>query len=144
MEQSRETPRVRIARQAFADLAAHARDELPNECCGLLVGRPGEILRAVRAQNRRRSPTRYLVDPRDHFQAIHAARAEGLAVVGAYHSHPTAPAVPSARDLAEAHDRAYVHLIVSLAGAGDTRGFRFTGSAFEPVSLEVVEPRQPG
>jgi proteasome lid subunit RPN8/RPN11 len=140
MEKSPGTsPVVRIARQALVDLRAHARAELPNECCGLLVGDAGEIVRAVRARNQRASPTRYLVDPEDHFGAIRAARREGLAVVGAYHSHPSGPPVPSVRDRAEAHDRSYVYVIVSLAGTGDTRAFRFSGSEFEPVELEVVE-----
>ena len=135
METPRGTPVMQIKRPTLADLRAHARAERPHECCGLLIGDDRSIVCAVRARNRRKSPTRYLVDPRDHFRAIRAARAEGLAVVGAYHSHPSGPAVPSKRDLAEAHDRSYVYVIVSLAGRGDTRGFRFNGSAFEPVEL---------
>ena len=136
-------PRVMwIARRALADMRAHARAERPNECCGLLIGDARRIVRAVRARNRRKSPTRYLIDPRDHFRAIHAAREEGLAVVGAYHSHPSGPAIPSTRDLAEAHDRSYLHVIVSLAGRGETRGFRLADSSFEPVELQVGGPRR--
>jgi proteasome lid subunit RPN8/RPN11 len=141
-EKSSGAPVVRIARGALADMRAHARAELPNECCGLLVGDAAGVVRSIRARNRRKSPTRYLIDPRDHFSAIRAARAAGLAVIGAYHSHPSGPAVPSMRDLAEAHDRSYVYVIVSPAEKGDTRGFRFSGSAFEPVDLEVARPRR--
>jgi proteasome lid subunit RPN8/RPN11 len=96
---------VRIPAAVIADMLAHARAESPNECCGLLVGRRGVVTRAVRARNLEAGPTRYLIDPQDHIDAMKAAREEGLQVVGAYHSHPAHPAgapVPSPSDIAEA------------------------------------------
>lgn len=116
---------------------AHARAELPNECCGLLIGSGDQIARVARARNLRPSPTRYLIDPEDHFAAIRAARAEGLEVVGAYHSHPGAPPVPSATDLAEATDRHHLYVIVSPTAEAppEVRAFRLTGAGFEPVEL---------
>ena len=61
------------------------------------------------------APTRYLIHPVDHFRAIRGARADGLEVVGAYHSHPASAAIPSATDIAEATSGAdFVYLIVSL------------------------------
>ena len=108
----------RTVRDAVID---HARRTLPNECCGLLIGgRAGtdtRITRAWPARNLRRSPTRYLIDPADHFAAIRAARGAGLAVVGAYHSHPASPPSPSATDTREADDTAHVYLIASPAPA---------------------------
>jgi proteasome lid subunit RPN8/RPN11 len=134
--------RVLVPRAVLADLDAHARAERPNECCGLLVGEPGRVRWHVRARNVRASPTRYQIDPRDHFAAIRAAREAGLAVVGAYHSHPTTPAVPSITDLAEAYDRSLVYVIVSLASdelGSDVRGFVVTEDGFEPVELVPVD-----
>ena len=69
---------------------------------GLLVGRRGAVERAVRARNLEAGPTRYLIDPQDHFAAMKGARAEGRQVIGAYHSHPAGAAVPSPSDIAEA------------------------------------------
>ena len=99
-----------------AAIVAHARDELPNECCGLLLARDGVIVEAVRARNTLASPSAYLLHPEDHFAAIRRARREGLAVAGAYHSHPRSPAVPSPRDIAEAHDPDLLYVIVSPEG----------------------------
>lgn len=122
----------------LAELDAHARAERPNECCGLLLGRDDRVTRSVRTRNLRASPTRYLIDPQDHFAAIRAARREGLRVVGAYHSHPASPPVPSMTDLAEAIDRELVYVIVS-PGPGDTgsetRAFVVTDEGFDPVDL---------
>jgi proteasome lid subunit RPN8/RPN11 len=106
---------VRITSSAIQQIIEHARQESPNECCGLLVGLGDHVHRARAAGNLERSPTRYTVDPRDHFAALREARAQGLQVIGAYHSHPASPAEPSASDRAEANDSTFLYLIVSLA-----------------------------
>jgi len=86
------------------------------------------------------SPTTYLVDPADHFAAIRRARAQGRSVVGAYHSHPRSPAIPSPTDVREAHDPDFVYLIVSLADprTPDVRGYRLSAEELVEVQLVVV------
>jgi proteasome lid subunit RPN8/RPN11 len=118
-------------------MIAHARDEAPLECCGLLLGAPGVVEEAVRARNLRRSRTAYLVDPADHFALIRRGRKEGRTIVGAYHSHPRSPAVPSPADLREAQFPEFLYVIVSLADpcAPDVRGYRLTRDAFIPATL---------
>src|SRR3954467_10872025 len=74
---------MKIPQHVIDEMLAHARDEAPNECCGLLVGTRDSIERSIRARNREASPTRYLIDPEDHFAAIHGARTSGQRVVGA-------------------------------------------------------------
>lgn len=139
MGESPGSPVVRIARRALADLRAHARHERPYECCGLLIGGRDEIVEAVAARNDRRSVDRYLINPEDHFSAIRSARAAGLAVIGAYHSHPTTPPMPSRTDLEEARECGFLYVIVSLAGRrAPVRAFRFTGSEFVPVDLKAT------
>jgi proteasome lid subunit RPN8/RPN11 len=102
-------------------MLAHAREASPNECCGLLVGRRGAVESAVRARNLEAGPTRYLIDPQDHFAAMKAARAQGLRVIGAYHSHPAGAPTPSPSDIAEATGGAdFLYVIVSPASGGAT------------------------
>jgi desampylase len=79
-------------------ILAHAAAAAPREACGLLVGRDAVVERAVAARNVAVEPTRYEVAPEDHFTAVRAARSDGLEVIGAYHSHPASPAVPSPTD----------------------------------------------
>ena len=102
------------------------------------MGWPGSVDEARRARNLHASPTRFLIDPHDHFAAIHAARASGRKVVGVYHSHPTSPAHPSAIDMAEAACAEYVHAIVSLGtDPPEVRLFRLAsgGLVEEPMDL---------
>ena len=99
---------------ALDAIVAHAREESPNECCGLLVGAGHVIEDSVRTTNLKSSPTAYLIDPADHFAEIRRARTEGRAILGAYHSHPHSPPVPSRTDVDEAHYPDFVYVIVSL------------------------------
>jgi proteasome lid subunit RPN8/RPN11 len=133
---------VEIRRAVLEAILRHADEERPNECCGLLIGTAGRVERAARARNLHASPTRYQVDPADHFAAIRAARADGLAVVGAYHSHPASPPVPSATDLAEALYPEFLYLIVrppdAERPAGEVRGYRLVDGRFVEVGLAPV------
>jgi proteasome lid subunit RPN8/RPN11 len=96
-------------------MLAHARQEAPRECCGLLVGKGDDVAHSVRARNLDAKATRYLIDPEDHFTAIRRARAASLEVIGAYHSHPSSAPVPSAADIAEANSGPdFLYVIVSL------------------------------
>jgi len=107
-----------------ADILAHARAEAPRECCGLLVGNGDRIERSVRARNLHADPSRYLIDPEDHFATIRVARAEGREVIGAYHSHPAHPSIPSATDIAEAGGGPeFFYVIVSLLD-GEIRAYQ--------------------
>jgi len=132
---------VRLSRAVWQAMAEHARRAMPNECCGLLIGAADRVDRAMAARNLRESPTRYLLDPVDHFAAMKAARADGLAVVGVYHSHPHSPPVPSARDLDEATYPDYLYVIVT-PGVGDdladARGYWISHGRYEPVDLQIA------
>jgi proteasome lid subunit RPN8/RPN11 len=131
---------IRIRHEALEAIIAHARAEAPDECCGMLVGAGTAIDEAAPAKNVSASPTRFLIDPKDHFDTLRAARRDGVEVLGFYHSHPQSPAWPSPRDIAEAAYPDAVYLIVSLAGgAAEARVFRIAGgSVIELPFLSVT------
>ena len=127
-----------ISPETVADMLAHAREDAPRECCGLLIGKDDCVVRSVRAKNLDTQDTRYLIDPTDHFRAIRDARAEGLDVIGAYHSHPSSAPIPSATDIAEANSGAeFLYVIVSLIG-DDVRAYRVDRGAFTPYPLPLT------
>ena len=66
------------------------------------------------------------------------ARADGLEVVGAYHSHPASAAIPSATDIAEATSGAdFVYLIVSLVDE-DVRAYRIDEGTAVRIPLQAA------
>lgn len=122
------------------------------ECCGLLIGTPAGIESVHRAENVRESPMRYLVRPDDHFRAIRLARARGLEVIGAYHSHPSGRPRPSATDRDEAQGEDFLYVIAGTCrlrrawwhrrrrtsrGAGARRG-RAVRDRSHPRSVQVA------
>ena len=131
---------MKISKAALDAIVAHARESLPGECCGLLIGTPLRIDSARPARNLETGTTRFLIDPRDHFAAVHAARESRRFVVGVYHSHPNTPAAPSPADRAEASYDDYVYLIVSLATEPpDARLYRLEDRVFieEPLLVRT-------
>ena len=129
---------IRIRGAVVADMLEHARVEVPRECCGLLIGARGEVTRSVRARNLDPQPTRFLIDPADHFAAIRGARAEGKEVIGAYHSHPSSAPVPSSTDIAEANGGSnFLYVIVSLVN-DEVRAYDCEDGQFAPVPLSVI------
>ena len=121
-----------------ADMLEHARQEAPRECCGLLIGRRGAISRNVRTRNADTRPTRYLIDPADHFRAIHSARSEGAEVIGAYHSHPASAPWPSPTDISEANSGPeFLYVIVSVMD-GDVRAYRHERRTLTPYPLTLI------
>jgi proteasome lid subunit RPN8/RPN11 len=122
----------RITSAVLDAVAAHARAEAPAECCGMLIGIGASIAEAVPAKNLAGNPARFLIDPKDHIDAMRTARGRGLEVLGFYHSHPHSPAWPSPTDVAEAAYPDAVYLIVSLGNGVDARLFQIArGSAIE-------------
>jgi proteasome lid subunit RPN8/RPN11 len=132
---------LRIRQRVLDEVLAHAREAFPDECCGLIVGTTDVVERAVRARNLLGSPSRYLIDPADHFAAIRMARLDGWSVIGAYHSHPASPPIPSDSDVAEATSPSFAYLIVAPASpeaSGAVRAFHLAPGRIEPIELIPV------
>ena len=130
---------ITIVQRVLDDVSAHADEEAPRECCGVLIGRPDVILESARALNLADGTTRFLLDPRDHIRAMRESRARQMDVVGFYHSHPRSPAYPSRTDVAESGYAGALHLI---AGEGDRgremRLFVIDGASVEECQFQIV------
>jgi proteasome lid subunit RPN8/RPN11/uncharacterized damage-inducible protein DinB len=137
---------VRLPAHVRAALLAHASEEAPRECCGLLVGRGPDIDDAVRSANLDPDPARYRLDPAVHIATNRILRDTGREVVGVYHSHPHSAAVPSPTDWREAHYPGFVWVIVSLAGpqAEAVAAYRLRSDGFELVPIQVTGRVQGG
>jgi proteasome lid subunit RPN8/RPN11 len=131
---------MRIHQSVVNDLVAHAQEEAPNECCGLLVATADAIVQNVRTSNADSSPSRYRVDPEQHFALIRALRGTARYIAGAYHSHPHSGATPSPTDIAEAFDAHLLYVIVSLQEVDrpDVRGFWIQNGNFVEIPLVRV------
>jgi proteasome lid subunit RPN8/RPN11 len=137
--------RFLLPRAILEAMIAQARAEVPNECCGLLAGKPGEATCRIEQHfpltNAAASPVRYDAEPRDLLRASKAMRAVGLDIVAIYHSHPTAPALPSRVDRVRNYSEDVPNFIISLMGAEPiVRGWWLTAEDSRETDWEILEP----
>jgi proteasome lid subunit RPN8/RPN11 len=129
---------MRISRQIHEELLAHAREDAPNECCGLIGGNNGVARTVYRARNAEASPLRYNLDPQDQFRIMTEMDERGEELSAIYHSHTASPAYPSQTDINLAAYPEALYLIVSLAdGEKDLRGYRIEDGEVTEVDLAV-------
>ncbi len=123
-------------------MVATAIRALPNEGCGLLVGRADEVVEVVASPNVADSARVYEVDPRVLLRTFRDAEARGLEVIGVFHSHTHSAAYPSPTDVAQAPDPSWHYVLVSLADeTSDVRSYRIVEGAIseEELALEGGE-----
>jgi proteasome lid subunit RPN8/RPN11 len=111
---------------AMARLAASAH---PREACGLLLGTPQRIAGLAPSRNLALEADMFEIDTLLHLRLQRTTRA----VVGVWHSHPSGPAVPSARDRAGAWDPALIWLITGPHG---TRAWTLHAGRVDEVPIQ--------
>ena len=84
---------VKLKKEDFQAMAAHAVAHLPEEACGLIAGEKSDT---------------------EQLAAIKDMRKNGLEPLGNWHSHPETPARPSKEDIRLAFDSEASYLIMSL------------------------------
>jgi [CysO sulfur-carrier protein]-S-L-cysteine hydrolase len=144
---------MRVPRHIHESILEHAREEVPNECCGLIGAVDGEARTLYRARNAEASPLRYNLDPQDQIRIMGEMEERGEELGAIYHSHTASPAYPSQTDINLAlMDRredgevvgkepvfpGVVYLIASLAeGEKPLRAFRIDEDGVSEVELAV-------
>jgi len=100
-----------------ADLVHYAKTGYPEEICGLLAGHGEQVLRVIPTDNIASDKQGGFLIPQsafnDHLPKI---RAEGLSLIGFYHSHPNTPPIPSPTDVRELDNGLKLpHVIIGIA-----------------------------
>ena len=133
---------MRIGRELYEQIVAHARVEAPNECCGVVATNgDGSVQRVFPAANKHASPLRFEIDGPDLIRILDAIDEEGLDVGAIYHSHTRTPPEPSQTDVN--HAAAWpgaLWVIVGLAaddGEADVRTWAIEDGRVTQVELVV-------
>jgi len=128
---------MRMSGEQWDALVQHARDDAPNECCGLLWGRDGTVEQMERAENKRNSPYGFELTGATLIKA-NELDDEGYEVA-VYHSHPKSAAEPSQTDINLAQYPHWLWLIVSLAqDEPQVRAWRIADGKVDEERIEVV------
>jgi [CysO sulfur-carrier protein]-S-L-cysteine hydrolase len=139
---------VLISRALLDDLIAHAHEEAPNECCGMVAvgadrSRGAAVAARVhRAVNTAHSPLRFEVDGRELLRTIEEIEDAGLELGAIYHSHTRSAPYPSQTDINFAVGWPGVEwIIVGLADGAEpqVRSYLIDGADVREVGLADSE-----
>ncbi len=136
---------IKIDKQSVDAMIAHARDDLPNECCGILAGQDGQVLKLYRMSNVEASPFRFSMDPLEIARVDTEAGDNDWELLAIYHSHTRSEAYPSDTDVRIAAGTSQLwpdvrYVLVSLmdANAPQVRLFDIRDNVVTEEPLQVI------
>jgi proteasome lid subunit RPN8/RPN11 len=112
-------------------IAAHARDESPNEACGVVVLRDGVAERYVAGRNAAASPYRFELDVAPETWFLEDEGYE-LAV---FHSHLSSPPRPSRTDVENVGLWSGRPYLIYTVRTDELAGWRIADGSIEPLEL---------
>lgn len=134
---------IKMNKEDYERILAHARQEAPVEACGLIGGRKdgGDkyIEKVYILTNVDHAEEHFTLDPKEQLAAVKDMRANGLVPLGNWHSHPVSPSRPSEEDKRLAYDSSASYLILSLmdSDAPVLNSFHIEGDKAEKEELII-------
>jgi len=133
MEQSA----ITLSSDLLNAMIEHARRELPNECCGVLIGQQGVFERVIPVTSVHPAPDAYFMSPEEQVEIFTELGGGSGSLLGIYHSHPKGPVSPSGMDISLAFHPEAIYFIVSLKNKKqpEVRAFRIVKQAVTEISI---------
>ena len=131
---------IKIPRKITNQLLHLAQISPDIEICGLIGSKNGFPTHCYPIKNVAKLPEQnFLLDSSQQISAMKTMRALGEHFFGIYHSHPTAPALPSAEDINLTTYPDALHLIISLNTKGilEMRGFKIHQNTSQEIPLTM-------
>lgn len=134
---------IKLSKDDYEKILKHAEKELPNEACGLIAGEKSgndKIIKKVYLlTNIDHSNEHFSLDPKEQLAAVKDMRANGIAPLGNWHSHPESPSRPSEEDKRLAYDSAASYMILSLMEREKPvlNSFKIEGDSAEKEELVI-------
>ena len=105
---------VQISKGFADEMIAHALEDDPNECCGILGGANGSVRKLYRMTNVEGSPYRFNMDTKELYQIVKEMDDNEWDIMIIYHSHTHSEAYPSATDVRLANYPEAYYVLISL------------------------------
>ena len=120
-------------------MVAHAREQAPNECCGIVATSDGDALKVYRTTNVQASPFRFEIDGREQLRILNEIESGGHDLGAIYHSHTRTEPRPSQTDINFAKAwPGVVWIIVGVADAdAEVRAFTIDDGKVSDAELVV-------
>ncbi len=132
---------VYLPRKITQQLLHLAQTSPDREICGLVGAKNGIPAHCYPVDNIATQPDiRFQLDPKQQITALKTMRERGESLFAIYHSHPNAPAIPSATDLAQASYPDAIYLIISLNTQGvlELRAYHLEQGDYNELNLSMT------
>mgnify|MGYP001599766646 CR=1 FL=1 len=110
-----------LKKELFDKIVSQCIKEFPNEACGILGGKDGKAEKVYEMANVDKSPSSYLMEPKEQLKIMKEIRNSGLEMTGIYHSHVASEAYPSSHDVELAFYPEASYVIISLKDKNNPR-----------------------
>jgi proteasome lid subunit RPN8/RPN11 len=134
---------LRIDRATYDAIVAHAREDHPDEACGVVAGPEGSDRpeRFIPMLNAARSPTFYEFDSGDLLKLYREMDDRDEEPVVIYHSHTATEAYPSRTDISFAGEPGAHYVLVSTRepDSEEIRSFRIVDGVVTEEQINIVD-----
>ncbi|MGI8558604.1 MAG: Mov34/MPN/PAD-1 family protein [Solirubrobacteraceae bacterium] len=129
-----------IAAALHEQLLVHAREDFPNECCGMIASSGDVATHVYRAANAAASPLRYEIDGLEQYRIQTEIEEQGWDLGAIYHSHTRSAPYPSQTDINLAFYPEALYVIVGVSdpdGEAEVRAYRIVDGEVVDAHLSV-------
>src|SRR3954468_10309016 len=134
---------LRISRDLHDKIIAHARQDHPDEACGVIAGPLGSDRpeRFIKMENAARSPTFYEFDSKEQLRVWREMDDRDEEPVVIYHSHTMTQAYPSRTDVSFAGEPGAHYLLVSTREpeSEEIRSFRIVDGVVTEEEINIAD-----
>ena len=131
-----------IARELYEKIVAHAREDHPDEACGVVAGPAGSDrpVRFIPMLNAERSPTFYRFDSLEQLKVWREMDDRDEEPVVIYHSHTATEAYPSRTDISYASEPNAHYVLVSTRDEENTefRSYRIIDGGVTEETVDIT------
>ena len=129
-----------LPRAMVDQVLAHARRDHPDECCGVIAARDGEVTRVFEMANAERSPTGFTFDSAEWLHVYRALDDADEVPWVVYHSHTMTEAYPSRTDIrwSETAGFPYWLLVSTRSDEDEVHAYTITDGAVAEVELSIT------
>ncbi|MEN2467545.1 M67 family metallopeptidase [Ornithinibacillus sp. JPR2-1] len=130
-----------IPKEVLKLIIQNCYQALPYECCGFLSGRQdNEVISNWNLKNEAKLKKQFKVSSHTVGEVLRRISAKGEKVIILYHSHPTAPPIPSMEDLQYHPDEDIKMLIISLMNKEiQYKCYQVSGMEYKEVPVQIME-----
>jgi proteasome lid subunit RPN8/RPN11 len=131
--------KIFIPKDLLSEIISHCKEVYPHEACGILAGKDNAVRKIYKMTNIEQSGVSYLMEPKEQFETMKEMRGQVLEMTAIYHSHPSAEAYPSPKDINLAFYEDSLSVIVSLIHAEPAiKAFKIKDGIVEEVEIIFI------